>query len=133
MIKSSLTLVLLFAAVVFTARLNAQSGPVMYFCEKYDNGEMGVDNRFTSGEVTVIVKSDYALGLKDVMIHLEKFNCSTLAFDADKNISFTVTPDKKYIVFNSKEMSFETPGIYKVYLVDGSNKIITSALVQIAK
>jgi hypothetical protein len=135
MIKSSLALLLLLCAVlfVFTSRSFAQNGPVLYFCEKYDNGEMGVDNRFTSGEVTVIVKSDYALGLKDVNIHMEKFNCSTMSFEILKNVPFTVTPDKKYIVFNSKDLSFDSPGIYKVYLIDGSNKIIANSLVQITK
>src|SRR5438552_18594538 len=116
MIKFRLALLLFTVLFGFTSKLIAQSGPVMYFCEKYDNGEMGVDNRFSSGEITVIVKSDYALGLKDVNIHLEKFNCSTMSFEVLKNVPFTVTPDKKYIVFNNKDLSFDSPGIYKVYL-----------------
>lgn len=133
--KSCLTLLffLLILSSGFSLKLFAQYSPVMYFCEKYENGEMGVSSRFVSGPLTIIVKSDYALGLKDVNIHLEKFNCSTSAFEIYKNINFTLTPDKKYVVLADKELSFDTPGIYKSYLFDSSNKVIASAIVEISK
>ena len=47
----------------------------MYFCEKYGrDGEVGVSDRFTTGYLTVMVKSDYALRLDDVAIQLDKYN-----------------------------------------------------------
>ncbi|WP_337867038.1 hypothetical protein [Ignavibacterium sp.] len=48
----------------------AQSQPVLYFCERYDSrkGEVGVSDRFTTGSLTVMVKSDYALNLTDIAI-----------------------------------------------------------------
>ena len=133
--KSGLTLVLFSLFILFgsSAKSFAQNGPVMYFCEKYDNGENNVDNKFHTGPLTVIVKSDYALGLKDANLHVEKYNFSSAAFEAVSNITFTVTPDKKYLALASKELSLDSPGIYKIYLFDNSSKIIASALVEIVK
>ena len=45
---------------------SAQAEPVLYFCEKYDDydGEIGVSDRFTTGYITVMVKSDNALKVR---------------------------------------------------------------------
>ncbi len=132
-LKVTFILFSLFFLFCLNVKSFAQSGPVMYFCEKYDNGEYGVDNRFHTGAITVIVKSEYALGLKDANLHIEKYNFTTSAFEAVNNITFTVTPDKKYLAMASKDLSFDAPGIYKIYLFDNSSKVITSALVEIVK
>jgi hypothetical protein len=132
-LKFTLIFFSLFFLFGLTAQSFAQNGPVMYFCEKYDNGENGVDNRFHPGEITVIVRSEYALGLKDANLHIEKYNFTTFAFEVINNITFTVTPDKKYLALASKELSLDSPGIYKIYLFDNSSKVIASALVEIVK
>lgn len=133
--KSGLTLIFFSLFILFglSAKSFAQNGPVMYFCEKYDNGEIGVDNRFHAGPITVIVRSEYALGLKDANLHIEKYNFTTSAFDVLNNIIFKVTPDKKYLALASKELSLDSQGIYKIYLFDNNSKVITSALVEIIK
>src|SRR5260221_1996511 len=111
----------LFVVFGFSVNSFPQNGPVMYFCEKYDNGENGVDNKFHAGPLTVVVKSEYALGLKDANLHIEKYNFTSAAFEATNNITFTVTPDKKYLALASKELSLDSPGIYKIYLFDNSS------------
>ena len=69
----TVTLLLTFGAMYST--VFAQNEPVLYFCEKYGrNGEVGVSDRFTTGYLTVMVKSDYALGLEDVSIQFDKYN-----------------------------------------------------------
>ena len=113
----------------YTARLSAQNTPVLYFCEKYtSDGEVSISDRFYTGYLTVMVKSDYALGLKDVSIQYDKYNCRTGKFD------FTVDPKMKYIYFernSESDMRFDDPGIYRVFLLDSHDKTVTSGLIEI--
>jgi len=52
----TVTLLVTFGAMYST--VFAQNEPVLYFCEKYGrNGEVGVSDRFTTGYLTVMVKS----------------------------------------------------------------------------
>ena len=105
----------------------------MYFCEKYDGGEVGISDRFSTGYLTVMVKCEYALGLTDVTIQFDKFNCNTGKFDYYKDFPYTVTADMKYIYFASKDLSFDKPGIYRVFLLDGARKTVASALIEIVR
>ncbi len=125
-----LTLVLLIG---FTGKVHAQSAPIMYFCEKYDGGEVGISDRFSTGYLTVMVKCDYALGLSDCTIQFDKFNNSANKFEYSKDFPYTVTPDMKYIYFASKDLTFDKPGIYRVFLLDGGRKTVASALIEIVK
>lgn len=135
--KFRIFLGLLFLAAImgFSSRVNAQNGPVMYFCERYgSSGEISISDRFYTGYLTVMVKCDYALGLRDVYIQFDKYNSRTGTFDYYKRFSYTVQPDMKYIFFeknSSSDMSFDDPGIYRVFLLDESKKTITSALIEI--
>ncbi len=119
----------------FTSKVQAQNGPVMYFCEKYGSGgEESISDRFYTGYLTVMVKCDYALGLKDCYIQFDKYNCRTGAFDYYKRFSYTISPSMKYIYFeknSSSDMNFEETGIYRVFLLDENKKTITSALIEI--
>lgn len=129
-------LLALVVLVGFASKVNAQNGPVMYFCEKYDslNGEIGISNAFTTGYLTVMVKCSYPLGLKDVYIKFEKYNCKTGTFKYYKRFSYTVEPDMSYIYFeknSSSDMNFEKPGIYRVFLLDENKKTVASALIEI--
>lgn len=130
-----LGLLFLVAIMGFSSRVNAQNGPVMYFCERYgSSGEISISDRFYTGYLTVMVKCDYALGLRDVYIQFDKYNSRTGTFDYYKRFSYTVQPDMKYIFFeknSSSDMSFDDPGIYRVFLLDESKKTITSALIEI--
>ena len=114
----------------------AQSAPVLYFCERYDDtdGEIGVSDRFTEGFLTVVVKSDYELGLRDVHIQFDRYDQAARRFKFYKKFDFTINPDMKYVFFaknDESDMSFDEPGIYRVYLLNKSDETIASALVQI--
>jgi len=113
----------------FASDIKAQNGPVMYFCEKYgSNGEQSISDRFYTGEITVMVKCDYTLGLRDCAIQIDKYN--GYSFDYYKKVDFDVSPDMKYIYFESKELRVEAPGIYRCFLLDGKRNTIASALVE---
>jgi len=114
----------------------AQSEPVMYFCERYDDydGEIGVSDRFTTGYITVMVKSDSELRLKDVAIQYDKYNERNGKFEYYKKFYFTITRDMKYVFFernDESDMEFEEPGFYRVFLLDEDDKTVTSALIEI--
>ncbi|HAY33714.1 MAG TPA: hypothetical protein PK536_05180 [Ignavibacteria bacterium] len=113
----------------------AQQYPVLYFCESYgDNGEVGVSDRFTTGYLTVMVKSDGPLGLRDCSIQMDKYDRTTGTFSYYKKFPYSVTPDMKYIYFSKNEesdMNFEDPGIYRVFLLDHNNRTVASGLVEI--
>lgn len=134
--KSFLLFAILFV-LLFGVKNNlfAQAEPVLYFCEKYgDDGEVGVSDRFTTGFLTVMVKCDYALNLKDCSIQYDKYNNRTRSFEFYKNFPFSVEPDMKYIFFAKNEdndMKFEDPGFYRVFLLDDNSKTVASALIEI--
>jgi hypothetical protein len=120
--------------LLFTVNLKAQNSPVMYFCENYGaNGEEGVSDRFTTGYLTIMVKSDHALGLSDVVIQFDKYNNKTSKFEFYKNFDYNIKPDMDYIYFSGKDLSFDSPGIYRVFLLDAFKKHVTSALLEITQ
>ena len=130
------SVILFFSLFVTNSRTFAQSEPVLYFCERYDDddGEIGVSDRFTTGYITVMVKCDYALKLDDVSIQYDKYNFRTGNFEYYKKFDFTVDRDMKYIFFernDSSDMEFEDPGFYRVFLLDEDGKTVASALVEI--
>ena len=129
------TLFLTFFAI--EATVLAQNEPVMYFCEKYGrNGEIGVADRFTTGYLTVMVKSDYALGLDDVAIQFDKYNYRTAEFEYYDKFYYSVDPDMKYIFFeknSESDLNFRDPGIYRVFLLDDRDRTVASALIEIIR
>jgi hypothetical protein len=132
---------LLFALLAFTliagfsTKIYAQNGPVLYFCESYgSNGEVGISDRYHTGYLTVMVKCDYELGLRDVSIQYDKYNSRTGTFEYYKKFNYTIKPSMKYIYFernSSSDLSFDDPGIYRVFLLDDKNKTVASALIEI--
>lgn len=114
----------------------AQSEPVLYFCERYDDndGEIGVSDRFTTGYITVMVKCDYELRLNDVTIQYDKYDFRTGKFEYYKKFDFSVQRDMKYIFFernDDSDLEFDDPGFYRVFLLDEDSKTVASALVEI--
>ena len=122
---------------VIEATVLAQNEPVMYFCERYGrNGEIGVADRFTTGYLTVMVKSDYALGLDDVAIQFDKYNYRTAEFEYYDKFYYSVDPDMKYIFFeknSESDLNFRDPGIYRVFLLDDRDRTVASALIEIIR
>jgi hypothetical protein len=117
-------------------RSYAQSQPVLYFCERYDSddGEVGISDRFTTGYLTVMVKSSTELGLTNCHIQFDRYNASSGKFDFYKKFDYKIDRDMKYVFFNKNEdsdLSFDKPGFYRVFLLDKNDKTVASALVQI--
>ncbi len=130
-----LILLVLILAPIFSSSF-AQSEPILYFCERYDasDGEVGVSDRFTTGYLTVMVKSDRELNLKDVSIQFDKYNFRTDNFEYYKKFAYTVEPDMSYIYFSKNadsDLKFEEPGIYRVFLLDDNDRTVASALIEI--
>lgn len=124
------------AFFVMHTKIHAQSEPVMYFCEKYDSddGEVGVSDRFTTGYITVMVKCDYALRLHNTTIQFDQYNFRTGKFEYYKKFDYTVDRDMKYIFFeknDTSDLEFEEAGLYRVFLLDGDDKTVASALIEI--
>lgn len=122
-----------FFALVFvlglTTNIKAQNGPAMYFCEKYgSSGEQSISDRFYTGPITVMVKCDYALGLRDCSIQFDKYN--GYSFDYYKKVDFDVTADMKYIYFESSDLRVDSPGIYRCFLLDSKKNTVASAMVE---
>jgi hypothetical protein len=113
----------------FTSGTKAQNGPVLYFCESYGSGgEVSISDRFYAGKITVMAKCDYALGLRDCAIQFDKYN--GYGFDYYKKVDFDVSPDMKYIYFESSDLRVDSPGIYRCFLLDGKKNTIASALIE---
>ncbi len=127
---------MLFAVMFsFGSEAHAQRYPVLYFCESYgDNGEKGVSDRFTTGYITVMAKATDAIGLRDCSIQLDKYSCTTGTFSFYKKFNYVVEPTMNYIYFaknDESDMSFDSPGLYRVFLLDQNSRTVASALVEI--
>lgn len=137
--KNKFLILFVFVVLFFPGLLNtvlAQNEPVLYFCEKYDskNGEVGVSDRFTTGYLTVMVKSDHALDLKDVHIQFDKLNDRSKKFEFYKKFAYSIDPDMSYVFFaknSDSDLKFEEPGFYRVFLLDDNDKTLASALIEI--
>ena len=128
-------LLFMFLFMGLRAEVFAQEQPVLYFCEKYGkNGEVGISDRFTTGYLTVVVKSDYKLNLTDVHIQFDKYNFRKEKFEFYKKFDYTLEPDMKYVYFSKNDesdMKFEDPGFYRVFLLDDEDETVASGIVEI--
>lgn len=120
----------------FITTVCAQNEPVLYFCEKYDSnkGEVGVSDRFTTGYLTVMVKSDYELGLEDVHIQFDRLNERSKKFEFYKKFDYVIEPEMSYVFFaknDDSDLKFEESGFYRVFLLDDNDKTVASALIEI--
>jgi len=120
----------------FLTTVFAQNEPVLYFCEKYDSnkGEIGVSDRFTTGYLTVMVKSDYELDLEDVHIQFDRLDERSKKFEFYKKFDYVIEPEMSYVFFaknDDSDLKFEEPGFYRVFLLDDNDKTVASALIEI--
>jgi hypothetical protein len=114
----------------------AQSEPVLYFCERYDSdkGEIGVSDRFTTGYLTVMVKSSYELDLEECSVQFDKYNFRNGKFEFYKKFEYEIEPDMSYVYFSKNDESdlkFSEPGFYRVFLLNDRDKTVASALIEI--
>lgn len=135
-IRYFLPLFLLMVLFGSNTQVFAQSEPVLYFCDRYDDddGEVGVRDRFSVGPITVMVKCATSLKLTDCHIQYDKINPETGKSKFYKKFDFVIERDMKYVFFkksSDNDMRFDDPGIYRVFLLDDDDKTIASALIQI--
>lgn len=103
------------------------AGSTLYFCEDYKNGkEIGVSERFTTGWLTVMVRTDKPLGVGKVELRMTKVKDSNGDKISEKiidTVPFDVQADWDYTYFQDKSrLKFTSPGTYKVTMqkVDGT-------------
>ena len=125
-----------FCLVLFwgvVANLFAQNCDLLYFCVKYDSeyGEIDQSDRFTTGNITVMVLLEKPIALYEIKIELDKLNPRKNTFEYYNDYEFDVGYDMDYIFFN--EIYFGDPGIYRVFLLDPKGNTIVSSLVEIVK
>lgn len=106
-----------------------KSQDLLYFCEKYSNKEIGVGDRFTVGNLTVMVKLNDPIYYENISVQWDKLNCKTGKFEYANSKSFTVDSDWTYMFFDG--INFAEPGIYRVFLLDPAKATIVSGLVEI--
>lgn len=134
--KKFFLFILLFAGLGFKVELIAQSEPVLYFCERYDKGEIGVKDWFPKGNITVVVRCDHALGLGETHLQFDRYNCNTGQFDYYKRFDYDVERDMNYIYFSNtdkNDLEIDEAGFYRVFLLDNFNNTVASALVEITE
>ena len=121
----------LLGSVVST--LSAQNCDLLYFCVRYDSdlGEIDQSDRFTTGNITVMVLLESAIRLNEITIQLDKFNARKNEFEYYEDYEFDVGYDMDYIFFN--DINFADPGIYRVFLLDPRGNTIVSSLVEIVQ
>jgi hypothetical protein len=125
---------LLFVTVLFFGfynNNNAQACDILYFCVKYDGGEIDCSDRFTTGKITVMVRLASPIYFTNVTIQLDKYNPREGIFEYYDDYPFDVEADMTYIFF--RDINFKDPGFYRVFLLDPSKNTITSAVVEIIR
>jgi len=102
----------------------------LYFCEDYLQGEeVNVSTTFSTGRLTVMVKTTETIYDESVFLKLEKLNDDGTKTTV-KTIPFTV-PVGDYFYFKHKDLGFSRAGLYKVTMLrkDKSTPIATGEVV----
>lgn len=117
--------------IIITTATQIKSQDLLYFCEKYTDGEVGVSDRFTTGVLTVMVKLDKPIYYNNVSIQLDKYNCRTDDFEYYDSRTFDVDGKWSYIHFD--KITFSDPGLFRLFLLDPDGNTIVSGLIEIIK
>ncbi len=121
-----LIILLLISSLTFS-----QSKPIIYFCEKYDGTEINISDRFTTGNLTIIIKSDDIITYTDVFIEYDKYNSKTKQFEYYKKISYKLGKNQRYMRITDSRLSFNETGIFRVFILNSASQTITSSLIEI--
>lgn len=115
---------------IFTFPTAVKSQDLLYFCEQYtSSGEVGVSDRFTTGDLTVMTKLKDPIYFEKITIQLDKYNCRTGKFEYFSSEEYDVDGSWTYIHFDN--INFSTPGLYRVFILDPNKSTIVSGLVEI--
>jgi len=113
-------------------------GAKLYFCEDYQEKEINVSERFTTGWLTVMLDlrpANQKIGVSSVYLKLtqikNKFGDS-IKEKFIKKVKFTVEPDFDYIYFQDKKnLKFNDPGTYLVSLYTNYDELIAQNTIEI--
>ncbi len=106
------------------------AGNRLYFCEDYLQGEeVNVSTTFTTGRLTVMVRTTETIYDESVFLKLELLNGDGTKKEI-KTIPFTV-PVGDYFFFKHKDLGFSRAGLYKVTMLkkDKSTPIVSGEVV----
>jgi hypothetical protein len=104
----------------------------LYFCEDYiQDKEVNVSSKFTTGRLTVMVKTDQKITDKSVELKLVKLNDDGTK-ETVRTIPFTI-PVTDYLYFKHEDLGFSEPGDYKVTLLGKDGDPIVSGEVKIVR
>lgn len=127
------TYFLILTALLLTSNAFAQSKPLIYFCEKYESGkEIGISDRFSAGNFTIILRSKNEFGVDSVYIQTDKYNTKSKLFEYYSKLSYAVNRHERYAHF-SRDVKIQETGIFRVFILNTSNVVITSNLIEITK
>jgi|WetSurMetagenome_2_1015567.scaffolds.fasta_scaffold50401_4 hypothetical protein len=113
-----------------TESTSVKTGNRLYFCEDYlQKEEVNVSDRFSTGRLTVMVKTKEKLYDVNVSLKLEKLNDDG-TYDFVKTIKFEI-PIGDYFFFKHKDLGFSKPGVYRVTLLGLDKKPVCSGNVTI--
>ncbi len=127
-----------FVILFFMAKIlaYAQSTPIMYFCEYYDDekGEVNISDRFVKGNFTIMIKSHSPIAAGKVEIEIDKYDCDSSKFSYYKGFEYNINESSTYLFFeadNENDLSINDAGFYRIFLLDEKFNTITSALIEI--
>ena len=102
----------------------------LYFCEDYiQDKEVNVSSKFTTGRLTVMVKTDQKIYDKNVELKLQKLNEDGTK-ETVKTIPFTI-PVSDYFYFKHEDLGFSETGKYRVTLLGKDGDALVSGDVTI--
>jgi hypothetical protein len=124
--KIFIAFILLFLVVVSCSKLkDLTAGDKLYFCEKYTSTEIGEGTKFTTGNITVMLKLSKPIGVSSVDINITDISSGK----AVNTVPFTVQSEWDYIHFDDVE--FTDPGKYKVSCLKKDGTVIATNEVEI--
>lgn len=125
-VKLFASLAVLFLVVVSCSKLqNLAGGDRLYFCEKYTTKEVGEGSKFTTGNITVMLKLSKPIGVTSVDINVT----DAASGKAVDTFPFTVQSSWDYIHFD--DVNFKEAGKYKVSCLKKDGTVIASGEVEI--
>lgn len=125
--------ILLVIFLLIPIMLLSQSSPIIYFCESYKIGkEIGISDKFTTGNFYIIVKTSKYLENTEFTIHVDKFSERFRKFSYYKTLDVTFNSNQKYFYLWNKDITLDDCGIYRVFLLLRNSKVVVaSSLVEI--
>jgi hypothetical protein len=128
--------IVIFCGLSLSADAQTLKGE-LYFCEDYVDGkEIGVSDKFTTGWLTVMVRTEEPIGVDktDIVLCVVKDSLGNPVTSNDvlDVIPFDIAPDWDYIYFQDTErLKFTSPGTYKVFLQKTDGTILLSGEVEV--